>query len=382
MRITINSTGEVLNFPNGREAVEVLSDRGIIEAPKSDKYNPFMILQGPIRRGIITAEGGGQQPTITTEGELPLTTHTEIVSINNNNRENETPSQALAQFANLLGRYMPQQEVQQSPINEDRIREIIKESLANVQPRETIIKVGTVVTKVTGTIHPEFNKLLTISACRMASFLSGPAGSGKTTAASKIAECLQLPFYAISVCSQTTEFKLLGYMDANGRYIESLFYNAYKNGGVFLIDEIDSGSANVLGVLNSALANGHCAFPCGMVDRHPDFICIAAGNTIGTGATQQYIGRNPIDAATLDRFKFIHWGYNEKMERELTGNDAWYEAVKRLRDKAEAKGLRIVISPRASIDGVMLLASGMNEREVLEVCIFNKLSKNDREALS
>lgn len=66
----------------------------------------------------------------------------------------------------------------------------------------------------------------------------GPAGSGKTTIASQVAQALGLDFYCYGAISQAFEF--LGYYDANGKYVETDFYRAFKHGGLVLMDEMDA----------------------------------------------------------------------------------------------------------------------------------------------
>jgi hypothetical protein len=44
------------------------------------------------------------------------------------------------------------------------------------------------------------------------------------------------------------------------------------------------------------------SFACGMVEKHENFHCITAANTCGNGATLEFIGRNAIDGATMNRF--------------------------------------------------------------------------------
>jgi len=81
--------------------------------------------------------------------------------------------------------------------------------------------------------------------------------------------------------------------------------------------------------VNRALANGHLATPKGRVARHPDTVIIATANTYGTGANRQYVGRNQLDAATLDRFAggMIEADYSQEYE---AGFDA--EVVKYVQD--------------------------------------------------
>lgn len=223
-----------------------------------------------------------------------------------------------------------------------------------------------------GRQHKLFPLLLHFMGRRRNLWLVGPAGSGKTRATYEASKALGLQYGAISVGPQTTQSALFGYMDATGRYVESEFYRRYKHGGVFVFDEIDRGNPGVLTALNQAIENGHCAFPEGMVEKHPDFIAVAAGNTFGNGASREYVGALQLDAATLDRFAFLDWDYDEELETALAeahfaaagGTDTallnrWLAKVRTARSKASALKIRHVVSPRASIVGADLLGSGM-----------------------
>ena len=214
-----------------------------------------------------------------------------------------------------------------------------------------------------GKVHKSFEDLLITTQCRQHAFLTGAAGSFKTSSAEKVAEVLGLKCSAISVCAQTTASALLGYMSATGSYVETEFRKRYEQGGVFILDEIDNGNANVLAVLNSALANSYCAFPDGMVKRHEDFILVATANTYGTGANAQYVGRNALDAATLDRFNVIEWGYDEELEYSICPTE-WCKHVQAIRKSVNNLGIKAVISPRATFNGQKLLDAGMDITKV------------------
>jgi cobaltochelatase CobS len=237
---------------------------------------------------------------------------------------------------------------------------------------------GTV--KDCGRQHYLFPLLLKIMESRSHAYLAGPAGSFKTSTAHAAANAVGLPFYATSVCQQTTKTDLLGFfVPGTGQYMPTDFRRAFENGGVFLLDEIDAGNANVLAVLNAALANSSMGFPDGMIPRHKDFILIAAGNTYGQGASRQYVGRNQLDAATLDRFAFVDFPYDEGLEAQYCGiegkaspalniaeggsitADGWLARVHAVRKSAEKQGVRAVFSTRASIMGVKLAGQGIGK---------------------
>lgn len=260
----------------------------------------------------------------------------------------------------------------QATIDHDQIRAIVREALdaETSKPRPmaiTITRPDGTVHKLKGTQHAKLPRLIRALNAGCSVMLTGPAGSGKTTGAEQAAEALALPFRSISVCGQTPASTLLGYMDAQGRYVRTAFREAYELGAVFLLDEMDAGNPNVLAVLNSALANGACEFPDARVKRHENFRCVAACNTYGTGRTSEYVGRNPIDAATLDRFVVIEWGYDETIERERCADAlAWAAFVQAFRAAVNERGIKHIVSPRASIHGAAMLKAGESIDNVIE----------------
>ncbi len=233
--------------------------------------------------------------------------------------------------------------------------------------RPIVVEITTGKKKATidaGTQHQTFPALLTMISAGCPVFMVGPAGSGKTRGGEEVARVLGRKFYPQSVGPQTTQSHLMGYMDAAGKYIRTAFRDAFEKGGLFLLDEIDAGNPGVLTCLNSALANTYCSFPDGIIKRHGEFICIAAGNTWGSGADRQYVGRNQIDAATLDRFAFLTWDYDQALETAIAGATEWTAFVQAIRARVFATGSRLVVSPRASIMGNQLLAAGMARDQV------------------
>ena len=133
----------------------------------------------------------------------------------------------------------------------------------------------------------------------------------------------------------------------------------------------------MLTVLNAALANGSYRFPNGeLVERHADFRCMAAANTFGRGADRLYVGRNQLDAATLDRFTVHNFDYDESLERHLAGNDAWVDIVQSARKKAFDLKERVVISPRAAVFGAKMLARGRAIAEVKNTCLFKGIQES------
>ena len=173
--------------------------------------------------------------------------------------------------------------------------------------------------EVKGMTCKEFDTALKLVEAQIPVFLSGPAGCGKNVMCKQIAEALGLDFYFSNAVTQ--EYKITGFIDANGHYNDTQFFKAFTEGGLFMLDEIDASSPEVLVLLNSALANGYMNFPTGKFDAHENFRIVAAGNTYGTGADAEYTGRYQLDASSLDRFAILDVTYDRNIEKALAGGD-------------------------------------------------------------
>ena len=211
--------------------------------------------------------------------------------------------------------------------------------------------------------------------------LVGPAGGGKSYMAQVLAEAVGLQFCPMSVGIQTTKSDLMGFVNAMGNYVTSPVRKAFEEGGVLLLDEFDAANAGVVTILNALLANNIVSFPDKTVTKHPNFICICACNTYGRGADVEYVGRNRLDAATLDRFIVVDMGYDYALERALVKQDKWLDIVHKMRENAASAGIKHIISPRASMDGADLLEQGFSIHDVLEMCVFKGAEENVRNHL-
>lgn len=195
-----------------------------------------------------------------------------------------------------------------------------------------------------GFYHEKFEQILTQVQLDEPIMLIGPAGSGKNVTISQVADALGKTIYYTNNVSN--EYKLTGFIDACGNYRDTEFYRAFKNGGIFFLDEIDNSDPSALIVINSALANGYMAFPHETIDRHPDFRIIAAANTWGKGADLQYIGRNILDGSTLDRFDNIFFDYDIDLESNLYPNDEVLEFMWAFRDAVYKSEIPHIVSTR------------------------------------
>lgn len=244
-----------------------------------------------------------------------------------------------------------------------------------IMPKVIQVNNGVNTKQLTGLFHNKFEDILKIVNKGVPVMLTGPAGAGKNHTLEQVAEALCLDFYFSNAITQ--EFKLTGFIDANGVYQETQFYKAFKNGGLFFLDEIDASCPDSLIILNSAIANGYFDFPNGRVNAHENFRVVCAGNTYGTGADMVYVRRNVLDGATLDRFAVIDFDYDEEVERQLAYDEELYHFVSALRKAIKDSSLRYIVSMRATINSTKLLEIGMTKKEVLKSVIIKNMQIDD-----
>ncbi len=280
--------------------------------------------------------------------------------------------------------------IDQLPKAQDVDASLIAAIVANEvskQTRTLRVENATGSVKTIENTHENFAELVYYASTRDHVYLYGPAGSGKSTAAKLAADALSLRFGYISLNVGTVDSKLLGYMDANGVYRPTVFRDFYENGGLYCIDEADNATGNLLTTLNSALENGHCAFPDGIVARHPDFVIVATGNTAGKGANRQYADRRAFDGAFADRFTFINWDYDHKLERTIALSlnekaESWLAFVWSVRDYCRTNAPMVLVTPRATFKGARYLKDGLlSFKQIVNGTIFKGLEQSQIDAI-
>ncbi len=159
---------------------------------------------------------------------------------------------------------------------------------------------------------------------------------------------------------------------------------AFTLGGVVLFDEFDSYGEDARLCLNSALSGGMMSLPTGeVVQAHPDFRCIAAGNTFGMGADSTYNERVKLDGATKSRFPVtLTWQYDTELEIAMAGDCpvylAWTVEIQAVRIIAEIIGLDISAEARMMKAGAALLQAGMKIDKVRDITYLAGLDDDQR----
>lgn len=345
------STGRIYYF-NGTPSAKYFAKYPLTATDEKIGENTILTLNGgwEVVKGKGERKQRHQKPDVVmkqenSEKENESAKVEPVVTCNNNEATNSDAEQLAAILARMKG----------GNIDEEKVEDIVRRVLAeNQTPVADVLEVRQVENGKIARInkpHPLFKKVLTLVVNDRVTgrypWLFGDAGSGKSTIAKQVADALGLPFYSVSSLQQ--KYELEGYTDATGKLVETVFYKAAKEGGIFLFDEASTTSAEVQVAFNSMLANLWYNFPKeGMINAHPDFHIIAADNTTGRGGNSTYSARFQMDASTLDRYTAIRVDYTEELDMAMAENDT--ELVTFIRDLRKAINearLSYTASPRA-----------------------------------
>ena len=152
-------------------------------------------------------------------------------------------------------------------------------------------------------------------------FLWGPAGAGKNVLGEQLAEMLNVEFFYMNTVY--TKYDITGFTDAQGKYVPTAVINWLKNenGGLMFFDEMCTNSPEANTAINALLANRYIVLQNGEVLRMtPRHYVVAADNTNGLGATEEYNGRYKMDESTRDRFAFFFIDYDAAVEESIVGD--------------------------------------------------------------
>jgi cobaltochelatase CobS len=203
-------------------------------------------------------------------------------------------------------------------------------------------------------------------------FLTGDAGTGKSTIAAAVAEALDLPFHSLNCSGGLTEGALVGRMTPNlstgeMTYTPGPLVQSYRDGGVFILDELDGADENVLLALNTIADAPRWHAPNGeVIERHPNHILLGAGNTYGTGASRIYSGRTQLDGAFLNRWLTVSVDYDTDLERSLCVTPEIVERIQSARAAIRSRGLRRWLTTRDILKADALVCqAGESVRDAL-----------------
>lgn len=178
-------------------------------------------------------------------------------------------------------------------------------------------------------------------------FLWGPAGAGKNVLGEQLAEMLDVQFFYMNTVY--TKYDVTGFTDAQGNYVPTAFVNWLNaDGGLMFIDEMCTNSPEANTAINALLANKYIVLQNGETLRmSPRHYVVAADNTNGLGATEEYNGRYKMDESTRDRFAFFFIDYDAAVEESIVGDKKdILDFVRELRNVTKECNISLVLGYR------------------------------------
>ena len=307
----------------------------ITECDRRDGGKVSIVDTNGVQKTLVFTEGGRQTTGMTETAKTTKTTETETSNNNNNNDNNMATTnnnnsndmmQIASLFANIQKEAYNNGYKQAEEESADKVAKLVAEIEAMKENGAgTVINITingqTRQEKPEHVLNENIEDIVTCLSGGENVFLWGPAGAGKNVIAEDAAKILGVKFFYMNTVY--TKYDIIGFTDANGNYVPTAFVNWLKNadGGLYLADEICTNSPEANIVYNALLANGYIVLQNGEALKKTDkHYFVAADNTNGLGATEEYNGRYKMDDSTRDRFAFFEVNYDAAVEKSLVGD--------------------------------------------------------------
>ena len=320
---------------------------------------------------ILTGKMPAERATIRKEDDVRLPKP--IPYSKEGETEHEDVAKKLVEILKLTGGGLTEAQVRviAGQSLDDRFEELVKEVSERVVVPTTVriereTEEGTE-TEDLGLVHHSFETVLKMLKGGLNVYLHGPTGTGKTHTGELLAKALGVEFYSNGRVD--TEYKLLGFIDANGVYHETEFIRAWRDGGVYLFDELDDSDTSACTAFNGALSNGYVDSPIGRIYKHAKCYIVGGGNTTMRGEMVGGFIRREMDTAFRERFAFVHYPTDLALEKALVPVEYgdWLVVARLARHAIEKHGVyKVEASMRCVLQGVKLLDAGFTIRECVD----------------
>ena len=156
-------------------------------------------------------------------------------------------------------------------------------------------------------------------------YLAGPSGTGKTVATEQLAAILNREHVLVSCEGDASKFDLLGSKTAHGDWSDGPVGDAWRDGKVCLLDELDKTPPHAACSLNAVVNFNDSICLDEQTPRHDDFVCIATGNSAMDGPSNAYATERQ-SADFVARWEqlgvMVHFDYCSKVEKRMLGQYA------------------------------------------------------------
>lgn len=217
---------------------------------------------------------------------------------------------------------------------------------------------------------PRLCRYLTPGRARPVITMVGPTGNGKTTVAEAVLEVLGYAYEVLDMTEFVEPADLIGsttYVLKDGQgeetWRDGIVTRCFREGKALLINEFDTANPRAAMCLQSVFQSPglnkkgrYVTTPDGRVYPKDDCPIILTMNTFGSGASRMYVGRNALDAATLDRMSYIKTVYENEQdilerhgcEEALAGK--LVEWAVGMRKRIDENALRVSLSNRVLLN--------------------------------
>ena len=344
-----------------RECNRVDGGHVVIVDNKEGKVKTFMFVFGKGQKKTTTTKTEQQQATVQEEEETKVQTNNNTT---NNSTMNTTANNAqgnnngIEQVANIFASLQNEAYNNGYKVATEEAAAKIDDLTAQVEELKnrpttsgTVINItieGSTTQKVIQSIvNPNAEELIDYLKEGENVFLWGPAGAGKNVLGEQLAEMLDVQFFYMNTVY--TKYDVTGFTDAQGNYVPTAFVNWLNaDGGLMFIDEMCTNSPEANTAINALLANKYIVLQNGEVLKmSPRHYVVAADNTNGLGATEEYNGRYKMDESTRDRFAFFFIDYDAAVEESIVGDKKdILDFVRELRNVTKECNISLVLGYR------------------------------------
>lgn len=222
-------------------------------------------------------------------------------------------------------------------------------------------------------------------------FMTGKPGTGKTTIAKALAAAYQLPFYSVPIQKGTEEGTFQGLLkarDGKFEFCSTDFLNAFKNGGVIVLEELNLADPAILsGAIGQAVEAPYMIMEDELrpVYRHP--LCIIIGTfNVGTAGSKEI---NPmlssrfyqtylVDDPSEDEFveRLMKFDCDKKTAKKV------YNAYSRILDYLKSPDVSALeycknVTFRGCVGAIQCLQEGSTLKEAIEDTLVGKIAEYD-----